>query len=427
MTAAHCDGCGQVSVLLPLHGGKGGPLRCPLCVGAWNAEHGRKRRTGRIVIRAIKAFQDAGGTDRDIDKLKFSDFSYNNFGLDPLGYMTGIAQMDEADIDLTSELLADVLQLTHPDHHPPERQQLAHSVTQRLLALQPFVFPAPEPKPSDSKPSTRERARKPEPEPEPEPEPFRYPCPDCADTTPYFYCDACKAEWEKREHEEDEARRAKQRAWYAKRPKMWTPPRKKGAPKPRTERQSVRLIKPPGSNLVNHKLSGLQAAILVTACTKRVPGSRGCDVSYPELLAEIWGWEPCCELRWTKENITKFNRNLFRVGDTLAQSDTYGAFSHIIPHLRRAARVSLSRALTRLQKRMLISFVSGTGCYSGGLVLTPHGEQIARSLAQAPVEVPTDDSHLVEGLKATSNTKAHLTTGRKRKAATAAVTDRSAV
>jgi hypothetical protein len=44
MSNALCEGCGEHSFLLPLHGGKGGPLRCPLCVGAWNAEHGRKRR-----------------------------------------------------------------------------------------------------------------------------------------------------------------------------------------------------------------------------------------------------------------------------------------------------------------------------------------------------------------------------------------------
>ena len=69
MSNALCEGCGEHSFLLPLHGGKGGPLRCPLCVGAWNAEHGRKRRTGRIVIRAIMAFLDAGGGNEDIKKL----------------------------------------------------------------------------------------------------------------------------------------------------------------------------------------------------------------------------------------------------------------------------------------------------------------------------------------------------------------------
>ena len=60
--------------------------------------------------------------------------------------MHGIASFNDADIELTSELLADALRLTHPDCHPPERQELAHRVTQGLLALQPFVFPASKPK-----------------------------------------------------------------------------------------------------------------------------------------------------------------------------------------------------------------------------------------------------------------------------------------
>lgn len=220
-----CEGCGQHSFLLPLHGGKGGPLRCPLCVGAWNAEHGRKRRTGRIVIRAMMAFLDAGGSNEDIKKLihcaSFANddiFCEHKDFTDPLGYMDGIARLDGADTDLTSELLDDVLKLTHPDHHPPERKLLAHQVTQKLLALQPFVFPAPKPK------------RKPE-QPEPEAQPLRrvhlpseskpslprYPCADCADAIPLHYCDACRAEYEKREQKEFEQRTAKQRAEYKRR------------------------------------------------------------------------------------------------------------------------------------------------------------------------------------------------------------------
>ena len=144
MSDTLCEGCGQHSFLLPLHGGKGGPLRCPLCVGAWNAEHGRNRRTGRIVIRAIMAFLDAGGSDKDIKKLTDSAM-FANLGMigehngitDKLGYMDGIALIDGADVDLTSGLLAPVLSLTHPDHHPPERKQLAHRVTQGLLRSSP--------------------------------------------------------------------------------------------------------------------------------------------------------------------------------------------------------------------------------------------------------------------------------------------------
>jgi hypothetical protein len=218
MTVSHCPGCGEHSFLIPLHGGKGGPLRCPLCVGAWNAEHGRRRRTGRIVIRAIRAFFDAGGKYGDIDKLKLSVAAGDvglDLQLDPLGYMTDIARLDGADADLTSELLADVLKLTHPDHHPPERQELAHRVTQGLLALQPFVFPAPKPKPTVPTSEPRDESFK-------APrvalkEPLRYPCSDCADTVPYFYCDACRAEWDRRREKECQRQNARQRAQYARR------------------------------------------------------------------------------------------------------------------------------------------------------------------------------------------------------------------
>ena len=72
MTTAHCDGCGEFSFLMPLHGARGGPLRCPLCAGAWHAEHGRRRRYGRIVIRAMRAYLDNDGSIGDIDKLKQS-------------------------------------------------------------------------------------------------------------------------------------------------------------------------------------------------------------------------------------------------------------------------------------------------------------------------------------------------------------------
>ena len=391
-TSGECPRCGEHSFLMPLHGGKGGLLCCPLCVGAWNAEHGRKRRTGRIVIRAIMAFHDAGGRKDDVEKLMYSAFFGNNPGLlnvelgdkisDPLGYMADIAKLDGADIELSSELLADVLSLTHPDHHPPEREELARRVTQQLLALQPFVFPAPKPKepivPTEERP-WHKSIKDEEPQP-------RFPCPDCADNVPYYYCDACRAEWNKREHEKAELRRAKQREQYKRRGKMPTPPRDKDAAKIRGQRQSVVAVnQSPTSNLINHKLSGLQAAILVTAFTKRVPGARGADVSQAELLAEIWGWGPLYGLRWTKEAVERYGSDCaYRAGDTLPNSRTHGAFNYIAPYERRAARASLSRALARLGKRMLISFVDGTyGTYGGGIVLTPHGEQIARQLMDA--------------------------------------------
>lgn len=224
MTIATCEGCNERTFLIPLHGSKGGPLRCPLCAGKWHAEHRKRRRHGRIVIRALRAYLDNGGRVRDIEKLQqsaiCSDFLGEDlFGTgiaDPLGYLTGVATNAKGEIiELTSELLADAIKLVHPDHHPPERKELAHRVTQGLLALQPFVFPAPKkppPEPSvtdfSTTPTRPERAVTKSP---------TYPCADCRDTTPYFYCDPCKAEWERRGAKEDEQSRAKQRKWYARR------------------------------------------------------------------------------------------------------------------------------------------------------------------------------------------------------------------
>jgi hypothetical protein len=185
-------------------------------MGQWHAEHGRRRRAGRVVVRAIEAFLEAGGKYRDIDKLKLGN-ALLDFGIDPLGYMSGIARLDGADADLTSELLADTLRLTHPDCHPPERQDLAHRVTQGLLALQPFVFPAPKPKPEPfPQPKQSDASSKPPRAALTKPSQV-YPCPDCADTVPYFYCDACKAEWNKRQKAERDRANVKQRKWYAQR------------------------------------------------------------------------------------------------------------------------------------------------------------------------------------------------------------------
>jgi hypothetical protein len=116
--------CGEHGYALPLHGDNGGPPCCPLCIGKWHAEHGRRRRTGRIVIRALKAYEEAGGQWKDFDKLKLAAMGLVD--LDPLGYLAGMANIeDEATIELTTELLTATLQLTHPDHHPPERRELA--------------------------------------------------------------------------------------------------------------------------------------------------------------------------------------------------------------------------------------------------------------------------------------------------------------
>jgi hypothetical protein len=203
-----CDGCGTSTMLLPLHGEKGGPLRCPLCVGKWNAEHTRRRKWGRIVIKAMKMFEKEGGRWSDFDKLKMAAT-----GFFPVpGYEDTIG----AEVgDITSELLDDVLQLTHPDRHPPERRELAHRVTQELLALRPFVFPAQKPKskPNPFTPPPRDGSVNPSQEDLKQPS-RAYPCELCADTTPYFYCDSCKAEWTKREEEKSNREREKQRKWY---------------------------------------------------------------------------------------------------------------------------------------------------------------------------------------------------------------------
>jgi hypothetical protein len=119
---------------------------------------------------------------------------------------------------LTSEVLADAVRLTHPDAHPPERRELANRVTEQLLALKPFVFPALKPKPppiidgerngSSNTDAHIERAVTP---------PERYPCVECALTIPLHYCTACRVEWEKRYEVEVQQERAKHRKWYAER------------------------------------------------------------------------------------------------------------------------------------------------------------------------------------------------------------------
>jgi hypothetical protein len=145
-----CALCRKHDYLTPLHGDKGGPGCCLLCKGEWHAKHGRRIRLGRIVIRAMKAYEEGGGTWIDFEKLKLStiDVGLMGFDLDPLGYMGDTAKATGEVVELTSELLADAIRLAHPDQHPPERRELAQRVTAGLLALQPFVFPAPKPKPA---------------------------------------------------------------------------------------------------------------------------------------------------------------------------------------------------------------------------------------------------------------------------------------
>jgi hypothetical protein len=395
-----CDGCGKQSWLVPLHGTEGGPLRCFMCAGEWNAKHTRRRKAGRIVIKAMKLYEREGGKWKDAERLEWAalGIGLGTVGghLDDIGSEVG---------DITSELLADVLQLTHPDRHPPERRELAERVTQQLLALKPFVFPAPksEPEQESETPPSRNAVMSPRIGPS-------FPCELCADISEEFYCDRCKAEHQKREqakHDQWEREReeynAKQRKWYAKRKAQANgrPPTPPALKSPNPRRASM-LIKSHGSNLINNRLSGLQASILIAAYTKRVPGANGADVSNPELYEAIWGWKPSHALRWTKEEEERHEGH-YRAGDTIPSSyswhGTLGVFNHIPTAKRRAASVSLSRALKQLEDRMLIDFVSGTmGTYSGGMVLTPHGEQIAKQLAEARSATSSSPLGSEEGL-----------------------------
>ena len=85
-----CPGCNQSLPLMSLHGDKGGPLRCGLCAGKWHAEHTRRRRAGRIIIKAMNLFLSHGGKWTDLDRFRLftggDRFSAGiNRGIDRLG------------------------------------------------------------------------------------------------------------------------------------------------------------------------------------------------------------------------------------------------------------------------------------------------------------------------------------------------------
>jgi hypothetical protein len=215
-----CRTCGKHVPLIPLHGDKGGPLMCFICSGEWHAKHGKLRKLSRIVMRAMQIYLREGGRSTDIDQM-LSSVRLQSLGMKIGGYEP--EQIGSEAGDLTSELLADTLRLTHPDMHPPERGELAKRVTQELLALKPFTFPASKPEPSKkntasntSSNSDREPLEKPSQPP--------YPCAECARTTPEYYCDPCRTRWDaedqkRREHHQKdrERRNARQRQRYAER------------------------------------------------------------------------------------------------------------------------------------------------------------------------------------------------------------------
>ena len=188
---AICARCHKTTYVMPLHGEKGGPLVCPICSGAWHAEQRDKRKRDRLFF----------------------------------GSLLGRAHAEPT--ELTLELLDATITLTHPDRHPPERAELAHSVTAALLALRPHTLPAPPVTPTS--PSPGATATKPSPSPTvtvdrscdvattAKPSRPAYPCEDCRDTVPRYYCTGCRARWEELRSQERERENAARRACRARR------------------------------------------------------------------------------------------------------------------------------------------------------------------------------------------------------------------
>jgi hypothetical protein len=215
--AGRCIKCGKDKLVMPLHGEKGGPLTCWACGIEWHAEHNGKRKWGRIVIKAIRAFLKAGGRFSDLDELKLAALGAGLFHFpdweDTLGSEVG---------DITTELLEDAIRLTHPDRHPAQRKEAAHRVTESLIVLRPFVFPAPKDKPP-ALPAPRNGSTASHGWEAVKPLRIEYPCAACNLTIPSCYCDACKAEFEKQWALQRERERA-QRQERRKRKRAMRPP-----------------------------------------------------------------------------------------------------------------------------------------------------------------------------------------------------------
>ena len=224
MSEGACQKCGKRGYIVPLHGDKGGPLFCPFCIGQWQGEYGKKMKWRRVLMKAMAAYEKAGGNlYKDLNNMQASIAAWSlggSIGNSIPGF--SVDHIPNEFPDLTSELLSATLQLVHPDKHPPERQELAKQVTTDLLALKPYVFPAPKPepppvyKPASDACSKKHRVEKSKPSKP------SYPCDLCADAMPRDYCNVCKAEWENRQQREcelDEKKRiernAKARQLYA--------------------------------------------------------------------------------------------------------------------------------------------------------------------------------------------------------------------
>lgn len=222
-----CSKCGRGGVLVvPLHGERGGPSWCLDCGMAWHAEHTRRRKAGRLVSKAISLYLREGGTGSAVSKL--ARYAGLDSGLSFIARELSGIEPDTIGAELgdfSTELVDDILQLVHPDKHPEERRALAHRVTQAVLALRPFTFPAPVPKP-EAPPETpvtdpvREswRGLKDALEEHRTKEP--YPCEACLGHTPYFYCRACRAIWDERQAAKHAEENAKQRRRYQRRKEL---------------------------------------------------------------------------------------------------------------------------------------------------------------------------------------------------------------
>jgi hypothetical protein len=114
-----CAKCGTTGMLLvALHGDRGGPDVCLDCSATIHGEIGARRRE-----RANDPWnpENLGSV--------FADKRYARRG------------------QLDTELLKDLITLTHPDLHP-QRREMATRVAARLTAMRPFVLPpAPPPEP----------------------------------------------------------------------------------------------------------------------------------------------------------------------------------------------------------------------------------------------------------------------------------------
>jgi hypothetical protein len=189
MSVGHCSRCGERALIGPLHGEHGGPLVCIPCGSEIHARIRKKALQDKRVMQALMPeFAPEAGED-----------------------------------ELCAELLEDALRLCHPDRHPPERHEIAHRVTQELLALRPWVLPRAKPRDVSAVLAygeDREVVTAPEPEQlttaltkisEP-----RYPCARCRNELPMYYCAACRARWEEdiaARAERENARRRKRRAY----------------------------------------------------------------------------------------------------------------------------------------------------------------------------------------------------------------------